>query len=166
MSIKSLPILKLCWYANNYCGLLGPCHVMSCHVNQGVTMVSLMDFLRGSIGMFPWVAICSYIGSALSSVSDVFNAHHSKSYKVMLYVGYSVGGVITCVVAYMIVGYTRHAFQEALRQRGGHDTPGPQGNEGDDNSLGHEEDDDEEEIVVLDGHGNAGGHSLDHRLIG
>ena len=79
-------------------------------------MVSLFDFMVGTFGMIPWVCVCTYIGSALNGISDVFSEHHSKSYKTMLYTGYAIGSVTTAIVVYMISVYTRRAVQEAISQ--------------------------------------------------
>jgi len=79
-------------------------------------MVSLSDFMVGTFGMIPWVCVCTYIGSALDGLSDVFSEHHSKSYKTVLYIGYGVGTFTTGIVVYMISVYTRRAVQEAIIQ--------------------------------------------------
>lgn len=86
---------------------------------QGVTSVTLRDFLLGSFGMLPWVCTCAYIGSALKGVSDVAGASRGEAahkHRALSYTAYALGAAGTLGVVWLISQYTRRAFAEVLRE--------------------------------------------------
>lgn len=71
----------------------------------------------GSIGMIPWVCVCSYAGSALKSIEDISMNRISQSHRTVTYISYGVGIVCTAIVVLTISWYTRRAFHHVVAQQ-------------------------------------------------
>ena len=84
----------------------------------GVTGMRFHSFVIGSVGMFPWIAICTFIGSGIKSLDDAASGASSGSDKRVTVVILVVGLVSTVVTTAMVSVYARRALKESEEEAG------------------------------------------------
>jgi uncharacterized membrane protein YdjX (TVP38/TMEM64 family) len=63
----------------------------------GVTSMKLLSFVLGSVGMIPWIGVCTFIGSGINSLDDAASGASAKDKRVNL--GILIGGLIITIGA-------------------------------------------------------------------
>jgi len=84
---------------------------------SGVTSMEFRMFLGGGIAMFPWLTVCSLIGSGLNSIDDAASGTNSTSISPTLnlwIVGF--GATMTITSSCLITKYAKAALKDIQKQ--------------------------------------------------